>query len=110
MKFRTQYNFVQTPGEEITGPSLTVPDMSMSIREIFQRFASGLPLTYSNKLTYTGDDYTPDLRGLDLVEIEQLYENAAGDIQQYQNDLSELIKQREKEQQPTNVEKEQSTQ
>lgn len=49
MKFRTPYNLEQF--DDVTGhyekntlPSETVPDETMSIREIYQRYASGQPL------------------------------------------------------------------
>lgn len=78
---RSQYNYAAWQrdkleqgfplGEVNNEPSLTVPDMTMSLREIFQRFASGQPLNVQSNLVYTGDDYYPDVREMDLVEREE---------------------------------------
>lgn len=57
---------------EITeGPSMTIPDQSMSVREILDRFSKGLPLSGARTPLYYGeDDDFPDFERMDLSERE----------------------------------------
>lgn len=71
------------------GESQTVPDMSMSVQEIMIRFASGRPLSFSRNLVYTGDDYTPDLRSMDLSEIQELQEENSAHIRRLTDEINE---------------------
>lgn len=62
-----------------TQPSLTVPDMTMSMREILSRFTSGLPMDIGKEPIYHEDDYEQlgiNPRSLDLTDIHELKENA----------------------------------
>lgn len=99
MKFSTAYDREGSLPWSSNKPSMTVPDMSMSVREIFQRFASGQPLTKNPMLNFTGDDYTPDIRGLDLVEVQQLYEQSQNDQETFKKQLNDLVKKQREEQQ-----------
>lgn len=56
--------------------SMTVPDQSMEMREIYRRYAGGRPIDASNREPlYYGDDIeVPDLQKLDLVEVAQMLE------------------------------------
>ncbi len=54
-------------------PSLTIPDQTMSIRELLRRYASGLPLGGSKEPIYEGEDGDGvDPRRLDLAERQEL--------------------------------------
>jgi hypothetical protein len=54
-------------------PSQTVPDQSMSVRELLRRYASGLPLTNGKEAIYEGEDSEGiDPRRLDLAERQEL--------------------------------------
>lgn len=66
------YNSKDFPGEKNSDPSLTVPDMAMSPAEIMRRFAQGRGVPQSPNLVFTGDEYLPDMRTMDLVDIENL--------------------------------------
>lgn len=58
-------------------PSLTVPDQTMSIREILSRFASGLPVGGSKQPLYDeyeSDEYIPDPRYMDLADRQEFAE------------------------------------
>lgn len=58
-------------GEVFTLPSMTVPDQSLTVRELMDRFARGLPLGGARVPIYEGeDDNTPDFARMDLSEIE----------------------------------------
>lgn len=87
---RTPLNYVPEKGEVNEQPSMTVPDMTMSIGEILTRFAQGRPLSFSTTMHYTGDDYMPDVRSMDITEVEELRERTAARIE-------ELTKQRDEQ-------------
>lgn len=55
-----------------TQPSLTVPDQSMSIKTILERYARGLPVGGRLDEYYDEEDTMPDYRTLDLTEIADL--------------------------------------
>lgn len=89
---QTPFTMQQHEEELNTLPSLTVPDQSMSVDEILQRFATGRPIPdLSSKMTYTGDQYLPDLKRLDLVEQQELIDRN----KQHINDLEGRLKQRQ---------------
>jgi len=55
-----------------TLPSLTVPDQTMSIRTILERYSRGLPIGGRTDEYYDEEDTMPDYRTLDLSEIADL--------------------------------------
>ena len=63
--FEKKYKIVNTP-------SLTVPDQSMSIRTILERYSRGLPVGGRLDEYYDEEDTMPDYRTLDLVDIQEL--------------------------------------
>lgn len=74
MKIRNIFNAHEfTDNEVISEPSQTIPDQTMSIRELVKRYASGLPLGGSNNPIYEGEDGDGiDPRRLDLAERQEL--------------------------------------
>jgi hypothetical protein len=74
MKIRNIFNAKDyNDNEKNFGPSLTIPDQAMSVREILQRFANGLPLGGSNEPIWEGEDGDGiDPRRLDLAERQEL--------------------------------------
>jgi hypothetical protein len=74
MKIRNIFNAHEfTDNEVITEPSQTIPDQTMSIRELVKRYASGLPLGGANNPIYEGEDGDGiDPRRLDLAERQEL--------------------------------------
>lgn len=83
MKFKNHYNSHEFPVDhEINSlPSLTVPDQSMSMQTILERYARGLPLDDRQRVPfYDGDEYVPDLKRLDLAQIEDLRNDAAESV------------------------------
>jgi hypothetical protein len=64
-------------------PSLTIPDQTLSIKQILERYASGQSL--EGKTPYydesESDEYYPDPRYMDLAEREELSENYREEIQ-----------------------------
>lgn len=68
-------------GEVNTQPSLTVPDQSMSIQEILNRYARGLPLDGQRVPVYHGEDNIfPDPKYMDLVDRAEFAEAAQEEI------------------------------
>ncbi|AXH71940.1 MAG: hypothetical protein [Microviridae sp.] len=77
MKFKTQYNNEQTAKRYETGfgISMTIPNQSMTVPEIYARFAQGLTIQGMKIPLYEGDDnlwngLNPD--ALDLSEVEAI--------------------------------------
>lgn len=101
-----QFNYVPQEGEVNTLPSETVPDMSMSVNEILTRFAQGRPLSVSNNLHYTGDDYTPDVRTMDLVELEEMRRANAERINELNKKLEEVDKEKRSKKEKDKLRKE----
>lgn len=68
---KNQVNAKPSKGQEITQPSQTIPDQSLSIVDIMRRSASGLPLVGQKIPIYNGEDVDhPDLTKMDLAERE----------------------------------------
>lgn len=67
-----------------TGESMTEPDLSLSIPELLDRHARGLPLPFYE------EDYSeldlPDFAAMDLAEIQEYRENLAEHIHDLQEE------------------------
>jgi len=61
-------------------PSETVPDQSLSVREIMQKFASGTLGDLTRELEFTED--LPDLRGLDISQVHAMRDAGRKDYAQ----------------------------
>jgi DNA-binding transcriptional MerR regulator len=74
MKIRNIFNASEFNDDEINDePSLTIPDQSMSVRELITRYSSGLPLGGVKEQIYEGEDGDGiDPRRLDLAERQEL--------------------------------------
>jgi len=57
-------------------PSLTIPDQTMTVREILTRFSRGLPIEQKIPIynESESDEYIPDPRYMDLAERQELSE------------------------------------
>lgn len=73
-QLKTCMNYEVTKGKEYTEPSLTKPDMSMSIQEIILRFSQGQSIALAPNAIYTGDYDLPEPSRLDYADREALYE------------------------------------
>lgn len=74
--------------EKPVGPSLTVPDDSMSIREIVRRFASGLPVHGGRVGFYDEGDPMPDISKMDLADKQEVIENAKSELEEINQRLT----------------------
>ncbi len=75
-----------------TMPSETVPDQTMSIREIMERYAKGLPVGDGYTEIYDEDPETQlgiNIKSLDLVDIQELKGHAKDRIQEIRNTTKE---------------------
>lgn len=83
--FKTIMNYTEYKGEVNTQKSLTIPDQSLSVKEILNRYARGIMPNGFNPIyddVETTDDFLPDPRTLDLAERQELAEHYAQEIEQ----------------------------
>lgn len=98
-RFNTPYtynyeDYVEAGG----GEELAVPDQSYDIPELFERFASGLPLEpYQRNVTYDEDgdeepnnwDVDPStVPGVDIVDIDNAKKSVRDKIEELQSKLN----------------------
>lgn len=86
---KTPYNAQELPRsyEHPVGPSMTIPDMSMTISEIMNRHSRGLSIDGVKVPIWDDnaeDDFLPDPRTLDLAEREELQIMAAEKLRELQ--------------------------
>jgi hypothetical protein len=81
VKNSLNYEYKDQMGEVNSLPSMTIPDQTMSIRTIVDRYARGLPITAFTPI-YEGEDfYMPDPKTLDLVDRAELLESAKQEVE-----------------------------
>ena len=96
--FRTPYSVEPSPGErKTTLPSMTTPDMSLSVAQILLRFAQGRSLSTNPHLMYGGNDFYPDVRKLDLTEQQEAYEYARERVKALTDQYNNVMKLRAEE-------------
>lgn len=105
MLFQTIYNGADFPheAEKSIGPSLTVPDMSMSLSKLMERSTRGLDVFGNKNPKYDDDDsdeyeldfITPDFKNMDLADREQLAAEAKAEVDR----LRVILNKKAKEQQ-----------
>lgn len=61
-------------------PSLTVPDKSMTVREIYAKYASGMPVGAMVNTPVYSDQDLPDFRNMDFAEVEAWRRDAKEEI------------------------------
>lgn len=78
------YDWRSQPGEKTSLPSLTRPDMALTIPEIMQRYASGRSVNLPVYDDFSGDhDHLTglDLRTLDISEVHDLLEQTRTNLE-----------------------------
>lgn len=91
-RFKTPYNGVKgQEAEKISNkPGKTIPDQSLSVKELLKRYASGLPLGGEKVPVYDGEeDFLPDLSKMDLADRQEFLEEA-------KNEVSEILEKHNK--------------
>lgn len=79
-------------GEKNFQPSQTIPDQTMSLPELIERFTRGLPIT-TFKHVYDPDGQLPNPKTMDLAEVHEMRKQAIQEIQR----ITEEQKQKELE-------------
>lgn len=84
-------------GEQISGNSQTVPDQSLSVKDILFRFSKGMPLDdYTYPLAYGRDEeqdednfdvHPANVQGLDLADAIEMREACDNVINRYKEQL-----------------------
>lgn len=77
-----------------SGEVMTVPEDTMSMREIYNRFRNGQPLDVNHyDMNYSEDEYQDiDLERLDLVEIQELTQKYNQLAREHQRKMDEQLK------------------
>lgn len=105
--FKTAYNHldVESQGEINSKPSMTIPDQSLTIKQIVQRFASGRPLGGQRVPVYEGDEVRPaglpegvDIHQLELTDRMNLLLDAKAEIDNLTKNNLEKAAAKEREQ------------
>lgn len=81
--------------ERNTLPSCTIPDQSMSIKEIVRRFASGLPIPTSRQPLWNDSD-EPDIAHMDLADREDYINERADELRALKQKISNHEKNKSK--------------
>lgn len=89
MIVRNMFNASEFNDDEINEePSVTIPDQSMSVRELLTRYANGLPLGGVKEQIYEGEDGDGiDPRRLDLAERQELEISARQELAEIEERL-----------------------
>lgn len=64
----------KSKAETFFSESQTVPDQSMSMKDMLARFVRGLPLPRAKTPIYDGDVDMPDFSQMDLVDVQEMLE------------------------------------
>lgn len=75
--------------ERNNGKSLTVPDQTMSIKELLRRHQNGM-MPQGYEPVYDPDDELPDFRKMDLTEVDELRSKQVELINQFKKEQNEL--------------------
>lgn len=73
MKFKSQFTTLPTPGRTFTEPSKTVPNQSLSIREMQERYARGqsVPVQLMTEQEVVDGDFELTKVITDLTDIDE---------------------------------------
>lgn len=83
---RLNYNYeLDRDGEVNTLPTLTVPDQTMSLRDMLLRYSRGQSVPTFEPI-FDGDEDFPDISRMSKIELEELRQDVLGEIeyQRYQ--------------------------
>lgn len=92
-KIKNMLNAEETKGQVNTLPSQTIPDQSMTIKELLVRYARGLPLEGEKTPVWEGEEgFDIDPNKLDLAELEELAEKAREELKEINERVEQDIK------------------
>jgi len=72
--------------------SLTIPNQSMTVLQMVQRYQKGLPIDGQAFPLYQGEDALPDISHLDLADQQQIVEAYAEQLADIKNRLQTKAK------------------
>lgn len=82
-------------------PSMTVPDQSMTVKEIQTRFAQGIPLNTGNQVpVYNGEEdfwNGRDPKTMDIVEINEIMKQRAQEVRDNKIRVEKEVSERQAE-------------
>lgn len=81
VKNSLNYEYTEQQGEVNTLPSMTIPDQTLSIRSIVDRYTRGLPITGFTPVYEGEDNYIPDPKTLDLVDRHEMAEQIKAEVE-----------------------------
>lgn len=112
MKIREKYTFtlLDSDMESNNEPSMTIPDQSLTIPQILERYVSGIDLPYGSQTYYESDDYDSDNfetdplldPALDLSDVTEAEFKAGWLFNNLKNGVANEDEQSEDEEQTTN--------
>lgn len=77
------YDHTKVSGEKFSKPSLTIPDATMSLRELLDRYGRGLPVSGTEPVYHGDEEEMPNLKTMDLTEIQQMKEDVANAVKHH---------------------------
>lgn len=74
-------------------PSLTIPDQTLTIKQIYDRFTRGLTLTPNQRNpVYNGDIDIPDYENMDLADREEALQDAKTKLENITDAINQATK------------------
>lgn len=71
------YKQIHQPDKEVNnGPSMTIPDMSLSVSEMLSRAARNLPISSGAQPIYNGEKLLPNWKNMDLIDRQEAIKHA----------------------------------
>lgn len=89
--YQTQLNYKWLPQfwAKNNKPSKTVPNQSLSVKEIMERHRMGMPFNGAHIAQYYGEEYVPDFERLDISERHAMIQANKERIQKIRGELQE---------------------
>jgi len=100
MKVKNSLNYKPKDGFVTTKPSETIPDQTMSMRTILNRFAQGLPVAEGKDPIYDEENESMGInpKRLDLVDLQQIRLENEDKIKRLQKKMEETERKKQEEQ------------
>lgn len=105
MTFKNHFNAGNSPGRKITQASATIPNQTMSVKEIMIRHTRGYPTNFDPSFQFEDPDdendeqifNEVDLTGMDRQDLHDLMEENQKRIQTLQSDIKRAPKRKKPE-------------
>lgn len=88
LQIQTTYRYKGAHLERGSGKSTAIPDQSLSVKQLIDRYAKGLPLGGAKMPVYDGDeDFYPDPQSMDISERIIFLEERQAELDKLQKDI-----------------------